>query len=221
MSRTIITIILSIFTNSTVQGQEQPQVNNVIKYGIDFGDYLSTHNGSFPKEPEYTFGFLTGIKLYGKSNNALLLGIELDYTRSITYSLNVESQYSNAIGTYGDINDEKYIVSFLELGLSLEPCVSIDKDLTLGYYIGGLIGLGTQNVATNRLSHTLISSTTSDNYPEGPSGFTSPISIDTGLNCYYKRLMIDFRYRFFSIDIEQEVPTNVNNVYFQIGLVLL
>jgi len=219
LKKTVITFAC-ILISFTAHCQEQPQVNNVIRYGIEFGNYLSARSGSFTKSPGYTFGFLTGIKIDGESNHAFLLGIELNYTKAIEYNLNKQREYTNILGTYRDIYDEKNTLSSVELGLSIGPYFSINKDMVLGFYGGSSIGFGNESQIIDILSHSLIDSATSTNYPEGSNGFVVPVSFDAGVNYSYKRLLIDLQYRFTSSSASQGESISFNEVNLQIGIVL-
>ena len=209
----------------------QPETGAVLRGGIDVLDYATTKNsGSFAKELGYTFGYLRDVGLATNPENpwAVLLGIELNYAHSVTYRSSAVHQYIDFVGTHQDVFDEKYDFSSIELGLSIEPCRTIGKDMVIGYYVGGSVGLGLESFANRRLSSVIIDTKITDpTGGEGPYGksssFIFPIGIYAGLNYSYKRLMVDLRYKFIpdvNDDNNSWVQINVGNVYFQIGIVL-
>lgn len=131
-------IILFVITYSQLS-QAQPDIKKVLKGGIELAGFLASQTGSFLKEPGYTFGYLTGIRLYGNSNSAILLGIDLNYTKIVAFRTKVsytdyQTRYTanrSYNETYRDLDDERYKYSVLDLGLPIEYYVSIDNNTTL------------------------------------------------------------------------------------------
>jgi hypothetical protein len=212
------------------KAQAQPEVQNVFRIGMEFADFARSESGSFPKQRGMTVGYLTGIRLQHDSSNAILLGIEFNYASMYAYRTHLLTKYGTYTGTYQDTYDESHALNHLELGLSFEPCTSINKDMTIGFYVGGSIGAGFEGIQTHIVSHVLLDSTHwSGSGPEPATGdFFTPISFQSGVNYYYKRLMADLRYKLIfrrplkdsmtGGSIKENDPTS--NVYFQIGFVL-
>jgi hypothetical protein len=208
--------------------QAQPEVKNVLRGGIELLDYTTTKSGSFTKEPGYTFGYLTGVRLATDPNNpwAVLLGIELDYAKIVSYRLNVVSQYLLLDGIHRDIYDEKYSASLIEFGLSVDFRRSINEDMTIGYYLGSSFFVGVENIPRNILSQTLIDTTNKGDFNNEPpytldeGNFVGYVSGFAGLSFFYKRLMVDLRYRFTALGDQEGASIPIQNIYFQVGIVL-
>jgi hypothetical protein len=219
----ILNILVSLTLHSQIS-QVQPEGNTVLKYGIEVGNFLSTGSGSFTKQPGSTFGLQTGMRIYSEANNAILLGIELNYTNMFGYQTGKAHNEWSGEYLYANLYDEKYNLSGIDLGLSLEPCVSLNKDETVGFYAGASVGFGGLNLETHRLSHTLIDSTKYPIYDEGAYSeygtFYLPVSFDVGVNYCYKRLMIDLRYKYTGIDNQGDLLGSFNNIYLQVGIIL-
>jgi hypothetical protein len=220
-------ILLSIFISLTLHGQTsqvQPEGNTILRYGIDAGYFLSTGSGSFTKQPGSTFGLLTGMRIYSEANNAILLGLELNYTRMFGYQTGITHNEWSGEYLYANVYDEKYDLSGIDLGVSLEPCVSLSNNGTAGFYVGASVGLAGLNLETHRMAHTLIDSTKYLKYDEGAYSeygqFYLPVSFNLGVNYCYKRLMIDVRYKYTGIETQEDFLSSFNNIYLQVGIIL-
>jgi len=220
-------ILLSTIISLTLHGQisqVQPEGIIVLRYGIDAGYVLSAGNGSFTKQPGTTVGLLTGMRIYGEANNAILLGIELNYTNMFGYQTGIMHNEWSGEYLYANVYDEKYNLSGIDLGVSLEPCVSLNKDETVGFYAGASVGFAGLNLETHRLSHTVIDSAKYPMYDEGAYSeygqFYLPVSFNVGVNYCYKRLMIDLRYKYTGIETQEDFLSSFNNIYLQVGVIL-
>lgn len=205
------------------KGQAQPEVKNVLSFGYEVFDISGNGTGSFSKQRGFIVGFLTGIRLDHDSSSAYLLGIELNYVQMFAFRTNVAREYVH-MGTYHDTYDEKHDLHFLELGLSIERRISLNEDMMIGPYLGGGIGIGVNNFKTHELSHERITSPAGYHAPESPyekdTGFIVPISINLGLRYFYKRLMLDLRYKNIPLSNSDNENISQANLFLQIGIIL-
>ncbi|HLP15662.1 MAG TPA: hypothetical protein VK470_05355, partial [Bacteroidota bacterium] len=199
------------------------EIKHIVKYGIALNDCLIDNSGSFSNVHGVTAGYPTGIDLYSKKEEQYVLVVELNYNKMVDYRRNVKRDYFN----YHHVSDEKYELTFLELGILPEYLYTFNDNFTLGFYAGGSIGIGGENQYVNELSRTIIDPTFHGYFSDyGPYGETSksagwtPYSISFGSSLFYKWLMIDVRYRYTHNPNNNSYVSDFSNVYLQFGIVL-
>lgn len=181
-----------------------------IKFGLELKDYLAGRSGSFANVPEFEFGVFTGIDLYSPDNNSLSLKVELNFVKLMGYKLRQvyliwSGQNSNF---YKITEDERIVFPFIELGIIPEYFFILNNNTMVSLFLGPSIGFGLQG---NEFSPPYDNS-------DGPQfHVTLPLSLNSGVNFYYKKLLAGIKYRYCYIrgaDINE-----FNKISLQVGLV--
>ena len=204
--------------------QDQVSIKTGIKGGADFVDLFSSRSNSFKNEAENTFGLFTGLSSATNPDATVILGMELNYVKSIYYKSNQQTPYddrSDLVVYNGDF-DEQFVYEFVEFCFPVEVYPTLfNKDFTFGIYVEPAIGLGNSFTNVKETSRTFIDSLKGFNYDldyqeptgyPGGSGFCVPMSLNIGVSGFYRFIVIDLRYKYtFNIS-----PTT-NNLFLQLG----
>lgn len=227
MRTTIVLLLAAALLPPAAAAQDQMSMRTGIKGGFDFADLFSSKNSSFTNETEKTFGLFTGLSSAANQGAAVTLGIELNYVKSICYQTNQQIPYDDrsALLRYNGIFDEKFKYEFIELGFPIGVYPSLlDKDVTLGFYIGPAIGLGNSFTDVKEKNRTVIDSLKGFNYDldyqeptgyPGGSGFCVPISLNIGVSGFYRFIVVDLRYKYTF-----NISPSTNNLFLQLGFAL-
>jgi hypothetical protein len=206
-------------------GDDKPEMKKVFKTGIELGEYLTRNTGSFSNTLGFSIGYLTGINLYRMDASRYVLGIDVSYNRSVEYRTNVKRDYISEPFNYHHVSDERYRLSIVELEILPEYLYSINDNVTLGFYGGGSIGLGTEILSANEISRSIIDSTycLSSYGPYGEYNMDAsrlPYGVSIGSSVYFKHWMIDLRYRYTNMNSKYSFVKEFQNLYLQFGCVL-
>ena len=207
--------------------QAQSDSKYFARVGPEFANYFSSQTGSFTKRDGYSFGFgyLTGPELNKDSASAVLFGMELNYTKIFRYRTNVTNfQWVDQYQTY-ELNDNECELAFIDYGLSIEPSFLISDNMIFAFSAGASIGIGSSGLTPHLKSVTTIVTTygpNSEGTPYGGDSFEFPICFNFGLNYYYKRLLVDIRYRYILPTVKggNDPIQSFNSFYAQLGFVL-
>ncbi len=214
--------------------QDHVNVRGGIKAGYEFVNYISSQSESFKKEPGLTIGYFTGIASASNSSATVILGFEINYVKLFSYQNNQHVSYNtldplaydNTIRIqYNGVFDERFSDRFVELCFPVEiyPQV-LNKAMTVGFYIGPSIGFGSEDFETKERSHAVIDFVKGLIYDQvyqeptgypGGNGYYVPISLNIGLNYFYKFLALDLGYKYTF-----NIANPASNVFLKIGLAI-
>ncbi|HLP81400.1 MAG TPA: hypothetical protein VK141_05350 [Nitrosomonas sp.] len=198
---------------------DQLELKKVIKVGVEFGNALTTKRGPFSIAPGFTFGYLSGIPMHRASQGAYILGLEVAHTNLYDYSTH-EMYYWHGYNKYKAVVSKKERFSFLDMGLLPEYMFLLGENTVGATYAGASIGIGWRELENVQRTESIVETSTTYVYPSYdlsayPDGCTTG-SLSAGVSMFYKRLMLDVRYKYSTISSADAY----HNVYFQIGFVL-
>lgn len=208
-----------------ITGYAQPAGKTGVKCGVEFGEYLSTHSGSFRKEPGFIFGLHTGVGLFTDPVNSFSLGIEFNFNKIIRYKSGDEFLYPYEYRLYRFVFDKRFVVSFFEVGLLPAFFHSLNEASGIGLYVGPSLGIGTEHLTTREQSRIVIVTL---NYPGAmyyPYGeynignVRGTACLNIGISYWYHSLMLEVRFRYTHIGSRGEVD-DFRNSYIQLGFAL-
>lgn len=206
--------------------EDGSEIRKVVKLGIDVSGYVNDRSGSFSNILGFSAGFLTGINLYGGERSQYVLGIDVSFTKLTDYRTNVRRDFVSYPYYYHHVSDERYQLSFAEIGLFPEYLYSLTKNVTIGFYGAASIGIGTEHQTVNEVSRSIVDSTRHESFDYGPYGeynigpIRLPYTFSIGTSVYYHWLMIDVKYRYTNMHAEYSYVKEFHNLYVQLGFVL-
>lgn len=210
--------------------QDQTNMKFGIKAGYEFVDYLSSESGSFKKFPGSTISIFTGLTSASNVNVTVILGFELNYMKLLYFKnnqqffFNAYTSNNNADLLYNGNFEEEFRYEFMEVCFPIEIYPSLfEKSMSLGFYIGPSLGIGSEYLELKEKSRTFVDSLKvySYNFDDqtnpyslpSSGGYRTPVSMNLGINLFYKFFTIDVRYKYTF-----NIPNSNNNLFLQFGL---
>lgn len=191
------------------QSMAQSDAKGGFKVGIELKDYFSNESSSFKNEPGFTFCVFGKFNLNRFSTSALQLNVELGFT-----SLTKNNSKTLFINTQDNIIlDEKFNLLFFEIAVMPSFNFELFNNLNCEIFVGPFLSYGDKSGSYNILNDK------SFDYPYMSSFGESidfPIGINTGASVYYKRLLLELRYKYSDFD-DEGYKIDKNNVFILIG----
>jgi hypothetical protein len=213
----LISVLISVFACNLIFAEEELDIKKAFRFGFEIGNYSKSKSDSYYINPGFSLGYMTGVNLH-TTQGTYVLGIDLGYTTIINYKK--QHYYYRDGYRYEDIYDQRHQFSFIEAGIFPEYLFPIGWGIIGSVYAGGSVGIGQTYMEQKQLSHTIIDSTyiTPYGWEEGDEGrpYTTIGNLNIGTSLYYKKMMIDLRYKYSTVSGAEEY----HSFYIQIGYVL-
>ncbi len=220
----IFIVISLVFSQLDFILHAQQSVRKNIRVGIEYGSYCTANNGGYTSQPGFLLGYFTGVPLSTDPNNSMYLGIEFNFKNTILYNPGVSHIICDRY-KYQNTYDEKYNISTVEIGLLPEYRFVLNKNIVVGIYAGGAVGIGMYTQQHNLISHIRIDTVQYSQWLlDGPYDgnnlpFIGTYNINCGTNIYYDWLVIDVRFSFLN-DVMNHSSKRINQFYILFGVVL-
>jgi hypothetical protein len=208
----IYSLLFIVLSHGSLFPQSAARVG--IKIGGEFKDYLSGKNESFTNDPDYEIGLFNGIKLFNDDKNAFFLKLELNYVKLVGYRIDhVYHLTSWRTGSaYVFTEDERFTFPFVELGIIPEYFYLYENGTMLSIFLGPSLGLGSKQLKVKNQVGPL----EYDLFDEYDMGYTMPVSLNAGVNYYYKIFFAGIKYRYCNV-LGGEAVTNLHKISLLLG----
>lgn len=208
-----LTVLLITFYSHVIFSQTI--IKKGIKGGVELYNSLTEETGTFDRSFGFMFGIYTGINLKSYQTSSLLLKSEINIVnlqyhnpnsiKYLNHSFPSEPQYT----TY----DELFGFFTVELGFIPAYQYRINQDFLIEFYTGPSVGIGSKSLSTKHLDSLQLDHDPWDEYTMGPL-FSANLNV--GTNLFYKNLLIDFKYRYTTLEGARK--SEHSNFYILLGV---